>query len=1085
MDGRLASVGVTVSAVDERPQPSRPDPAGVARVEAGRVRLLAVVSSVLAILAALSVPILPVQQESASLSWPQADSIAGVDAPLVSYAPLEFDATIPAAAAAQLSDTGGVVVSTAPVGAADAARYGVVARVTAGADGGPAQFEIVQRDHTLLSIPVDELDGRSVTVTSNAERTTATLAGDDPITLAGDFRPQMVGVFSDLRGAVPEGLAVRADLDTRFTSTPSAIKLVAMIVAALATAVALVGLHRIDGLDGRRARRFLPARWWRFRPIDAVVIGTLLLWHFIGATTSDDGYQFTMARTSLESGYMANYFRWFGVPETPFGTPYYDLLALLTTVSTASPWVRLPALVAGIVCWLVISREVAPRLGAAVRNNRVALWTGGLVFLAFWLPYNNGLRPEPIVAAGVLLTWCSVERAIATRRLLPAAVAVLVGALTVTVGPSGIICFGALIAGARPVLAIVAARAKAVGYLAVLGPIIAAGLVILVAMFADQTLTGALEMQRVHAIPPTNAWFEEYKRYDWLFMINADGSLARRFGVFVMVLSIVASLVVMLRRGGRIPGTAAGPSRRIIGITIAAMVLMMFTPTKWTHHFGIYAGLAGSLAVLTAVAVGPLVLRSRRNRALFAAAVLFVLALAFTSSNSWWYISAWGVPFWDKPVMIAGVGAGTILLAATVVMLLVAAWCFLREPHEDPADRPGRLWSIPPLTVAAGALVVFFVLSMTKGAIAQYPSFSVAKSNFGALAGHACGLAEDVLVETDTNASMLQPLTTTPANALAAQSAGFTPNGVAGDLTSDEKAASEGMATSLDNEDAKSSNAAGTAGGQGASGINGSSVALPFGLDPARTPVLGSYGAKGPASLTSDWYALPTGGDLVSMSVAGRVYSVNSDGIETPGARVELDYGVRGADGTVQQLGSALPIDIGPAPSWRNLRVPLDQFPAEANAVRIVVDDSDTDPDQWVAVTPPRVPQTQTLDALLGSTTPTMIDWEVALQFPCQQPFNHRLGVAEIPEYRILGDRPGAAMTSLWQDHFGGGPLGWIDLTATGRTLPTYLKDDWSQDWGSLEKYTRRDANSVPAQLDTATVPRSGTWTPGPINIAW
>jgi len=42
-----------------------------------------------------------------------------------------------------------------------------------------------------------------------------------------------------------------------------------------------------------------------------------------------------------------------------------------------------------------------------------------------------------------------------------------------------------------------------------------------------------------------------------------------------------------------------------------------------------------------------------------------------------------------------------------------------------------------------------------------------------------------------------------------------------------------------------------------------------------------------------------------------------------------------------------------------------------------------------------------------------MIDWEVALQFPCQQPFNHRLGVAQIPEYRILPDRPGAVMTSL------------------------------------------------------------------------
>ncbi|MFE3291841.1 arabinosyltransferase domain-containing protein [Rhodococcus sp. NPDC059234] len=1076
---------MTDSAVADRTQSERPDPVPASRRDAARVRVVAVVASVLAILAAVSVPFLPVQQDTATLAWPQADSLTNVDAPLVSYAPLEVTAAIPAAAVQALAPAGGVVVSTAPVGSADAARYGLVARVEPGADGGSARFEIVQRDQHLLSIPVADLAGRTVTVTSNPERTTTTVTGADPATLDGDFRPQMVGVFTELHGAAPAGLEVNADLDTRFTSTPSAIKLVAMLVAVLATVVALVGLHRIDALDGRRARRFLPARWWKFGALDAVVIGTLLLWHFIGATTSDDGYQFTMARSSLESGYMANYFRWFGVPEAPFGTPYYDVLAWMTQVSTASPWVRLPALVAGIVCWLVISREVAPRLGAAVRRNRIALWTGALVFLAFWLPYNNGLRPEPIVAAGVLLTWCSVERAVATRRRLPAAVAVLVAALTVTVGPSGIICFGALIAGARPVLAIVAARAKTVGYLAVLGPIAAAGAVILVAAFADQTLAAVLEMQRVHAIPPTNAWFEEYKRYEWLFNINADGSLARRFGVFVMVLSIVASLLVMLRRGGRIPGTAAGPSRRIIGITAAAMVLMMFTPTKWTHHFGVFAGLAGSLAVLTAVAVGPLVLRSRRNRALFAAAVLFVLALAFTSSNSWWYVSAWGVPLWDKPVMVAGFGAGTILLGLTVVMLAVAAWCFFREPHEDGSVRPGRLWSIPPLAVAAGLMVVFFVLSMTKGAIAQYPAFSLAKSNFGALAGQSCGLAHDVLVETDPNASMLRPLTAAPANALGTQNVGFTPNGVARDLTSDEKAASEGMATSLDNEDAKSSNAAGTAGGQGASGINGSSVALPFGLDPATTPVLGTYGTGGPASLTSDWYALPDGGDLISITVAGRVHSVNADGIATPGSRVELDYGVRGADGAVRKLGSALPIDIGPAPSWRNLRVPLDLLPAEANAVRIVVDDSDARPDQWVAVTPPRVPQTRTLDDLIGSHTPTMIDWSVALQFPCQQPFNHRLGVAEIPEYRILPDRPAAVMTSLWQDHFGGGPLGWIDLTATGRTLPTYLDGDWDRDWGSLEKYSRIDPNAEPAQLDTTTVRRSGVWSPGPINIAW
>ena len=29
----------------------------------------------------------------------------------------------------------------------------------------------------------------------------------------------------------------------------------------------------------------------------------------------------------------------------------------------------------------------------------------------------------------------------------------------------------------------------------------------------------------------------------------------------------------------------------------------MFTPTKWTHHFGVFAGLAAALAAIAAIAV--------------------------------------------------------------------------------------------------------------------------------------------------------------------------------------------------------------------------------------------------------------------------------------------------------------------------------------------------------------------------------------------------------------------------------------------------------------------------------------------------
>ncbi|NED69656.1 hypothetical protein G3I15_52925, partial [Streptomyces sp. SID10244] len=50
----------------------------------------------------------------------------------------------------------------------------------------------------------------------------------------------------------------------------------------------------------------------------------------------------------------------------------------------------------------------------------------------------------------------------------------------------------------------------------------------------------------------------------------------------------------------------------------------------------------------------------------------------------------------------------------------------------------------------------------------------------------------------------------------------------------------------------------GTTGGSGPKTINGSSAALPFGLDPKTTPVLGSYGHdNGTAELTSGWYRLP------------------------------------------------------------------------------------------------------------------------------------------------------------------------------------------------------------------------------------
>jgi len=62
--------------------------------------------------------------------------------------------------------------------------------------------------------------------------------------------------------------------------------------------------------------------------VEGVVVGGFLLWHVLGAGSSDDGYILGMARVAPHAQYMINYFRWFGSPEDPFGW-YYNVLALM------------------------------------------------------------------------------------------------------------------------------------------------------------------------------------------------------------------------------------------------------------------------------------------------------------------------------------------------------------------------------------------------------------------------------------------------------------------------------------------------------------------------------------------------------------------------------------------------------------------------------------------------------------------------------------------------------------------------------------------------------------------------------------
>ncbi|ATA27266.1 putative arabinosyltransferase A [Mycobacterium lepraemurium] len=1061
-------------------------------------RWVASVAGLLGVLLAVATPLLPVDQTTAQLNWPQNGSFGSVEAPLIGYVATDLNITVPCQAAAGLAGRGNpgktVLLSTVPKQAPKAVDRGLLI-VRANDD-----LVLVVRNVPVVTAPLSHVLGpacQRLTFTAHADKVTAEFVGltQGPNTehpgapLRGeksgyDFRPQIVGVFTDLSGPAPPGLNFSATIDTRYSSSPTPLKMAAMILGLVLTGAALVSLHILDTADGTRHRRFLPARWWSIGGLDALVITVLTWWHFVGANTSDDGYILTMARVSEHAGYMANYYRWFGTPEAPFGW-YYDLLAMWAHVSTTSIWMRLPTLAMALTCWWVISREVMPRLGHAVKQNRAAAWTAAGMFLAVWLPLDNGLRPEPIIALGILLTWCSVERAVATSRLLPVAVACIIGALTLFSGPTGIASIGALLVAIGPLRTILHRRITRFGALPLIAPLLAAATVTAILILRDQTLAGEVQASMLkRAVGPSLSWFDEHIRYERLFMASPDGSVARRFAVLALVLALGVTVAMSLRKG-RIPGTATGPSRRIVGITIISFVAMMFTPTKWTHHFGVFAGLAGPLGALAAVAVTAAAMRSRRNRTVYAAVVLFLVALSFASVNGWWYVSNFGVP-WSNAFPAWHYAFATALLGLTVLVLLLAAWFHFVAPDDGPpkARWGARMAGIiqSPLAIATWTLVVFEVASLTLAMTDQYPAWSVGRSNLQALTGKSCGLAEDVLVEQDPSAGLLSPVGG-PAGPSAADALGaglseaFTANGIPADVRADPVMERPGDRSFVNDEEKTGSNQAGTEGGTTpAPGINGSSAQLPFNLDPARTPVLGSWrsGIQVPAHLRSGWYRLPARDKALPLLVVSAAGRFDPREVQVQWATDE--------QAASRHPGSSFQFaDVGASPAWRNLRLPLSAIPAAATQVRLVADDEDLAPQHWIALTPPRIPQLRTLQDVVGSKDPVFLDWLVGLAFPCQRPFGHQNGVDETPKWRILPDRFGAEANSPVMDNNGGGPLGVTELLAKATTMATYLKDDWSRDWGSLQRLTPYYPDARPAQLLLGTATRSGLWNPAPL----
>lgn len=1127
------------------------DPTRLHGTSPGWMKNLAIISGLLATVLFLLVPFLPVHQTQSSVHWPQNGSLNSVNAPLISVAPEKYRAEVPLAAADLLRPNQSLLLGTIPADSPEATDRGMFVSVSeAGALSVSVLGEIV---FELTSAQMDELpDDAVLALAFTGDGTSIGVPGTShEETTEEDLRPQVTGVYTEIENSpgntatlIDAGLAVDVEINSRFTTTPTLLKQLAMWAGGLSALVAAWALWRMDRTDGRGHLRS-PKRWLKFTPLDAVVGLILGFWHIFGANTSDDGFILTMARVSERSGYMANYYRWYGVPEAPFGSPYYELLAVMSQVTAASLWMRLPALLAGIGIWLLLSREILPRFGPGIDQRRVAHWTAAFMFLAFWLPFDNGVRPEPVIAFGTLLAWALFERSIASDRLFPAAVGTAVAAITLTCGPTGLMAVGVFLVALPSLVRILGRRLAADGgptgltAASVLLPFSAVGFFVLVPIFADQTFAAVLESTRVRGIVgPSLEWYSEYVRYSTLMEQSVDGSLTRRFAVLTMLVC-GALILYSVMRFSSVPGANRGPTIRLVFIVALSMFFLMFTPTKWTHHFGIYAGVGGAVAALGSVVLAQIAARSPRARSFALAGVTFLLALTFAGWNGWWYISSFGVPWWDKTPQIRGLEFNTIFLViALVISALAVVQTFRHRYRRSHAIEEGRVdnfdeadktaagkWSTvmtAPIAVVSILVVAFSVATFTKAFADQYPSYSVGLGNVKALGGNTNYLADEALVETNTNESFLTPLGDVPLGESleTGDVSGFTPTKIPEFIVPDaQSAANVGALASTDinrgpantgtdagttgdsaaaaspgaTTDSGSTSGTDTTGGtREATGVNGSNAQLPFNLDPFTIPVMGSWEDEPTtsASLTSSWYELPERSDkapLLVVSAAGRIAHFDQDGIEEPGEDLIVEYGVRGDSGEVKKLGDVVMYDIGPTPTWRNLRVPLDELPAEADTVRLVATDTSLDPESWIALTPPRVPELTRLSEIVDDSVPALLDWSVGLQFPTLRTFDHFAGVAEIPRYRVSPDNEGEEVLTGFMDFLGGGSLATAEAVNYSYEVPSYTRGDWNRDWGSIQRYElRRDsAGTAPelAEVDMQEITRSGLWQESKMNI--
>ncbi|GAA3053712.1 arabinosyltransferase domain-containing protein [Pseudonocardia yunnanensis] len=952
--------------------------------------VLAGLAALVAVVCAALLPFAPVSVSEPMVSWPiDPTHPESTLLSLTAYRPLTLDVRFSCDAVRAAEAGGGVVLSTAAPESPVAGTTGMIVtvrdgRVRVGAfdrlllddplPAGPCEYRLAGDSRGLPAFVRDDpdpADPDAPDLSSFAHRDNAELTisrdGTELVRTPAEELPDVDVLATDATVLPSGGLTVSMRADDEFTSSPTAVKsalIWTLIAALLVTAVLLLRLDRMTP----RVPRVWRLGWPRI--VDFLVPAVIVFWMFVAPATDDDGYYAAMARNSVLSGDVGNYFQLYDQNFTPFTWFYQSLGWWQQFAGNAPVMQRIPAAVFGILTWFALRRFVIAAMNDWAPHRRgvrmIAHAVLAVTFLSWWVPQDMGVRPETVVALCGAATMLAVLAASRRRRLWFAWLAFALAGLGFATHPTGFTLLAPLIAGLPLLWPVVRVAGDRIGTALRVLAVAAGGMVAPLLAFADGGLRDFIRGQTIFlSLQGQENWTTEIQRYTFLFSQIAMGNYAKRAAVLVCIVALAwFAVLAVAARARRV--TVPTPLWLSASTTALAFAALWLTPSKWTHHFGALAGVGSVFLALFLVMAVPLTRRVLQGARLsigvmVAAAATFVvtITLAWHGPNQWAYAWLEGAHRPELPPAVKNISFDRPLLWASVMIVAALIGGLAARLLGRGDVRLGVLRAVPAVVlISLFGTTVYTVGTFGEAAVMGVPRESIWAQGLADPAGEHCGAAGAVRVLDPSTASTLPVAAGLPAPP--------PPNGF-------------------------------ESGG-------GFYIGDPP-QGPAGAEIWGSllfrngHGAeRNFGDMTTSWYSLPSGlegGAATTVLAAGRLEEGNS---------LTAVYG-RSSGAEVTRVGEQELTDTATESSWRTFVLAP---PPEADVVRLEAVDATGMVNGFVAFSAPAVQQPTVLSDYLPADAPVALAWPLAFAYPCQRQPAMVDGITEAPEYAVLWGDGGA-----------------------------------------------------------------------------